>query len=165
MSLHCQHCGATASRSYIQRASLQDARTLKVFWGSFTGAKFTRDELDHVFMVKLTGADGMSRIIGAVEALPCGNGAIYLCRLKVANGFRRQGLGALLVDAVLGEAKQRGCTTVFVVTKHRPGAPSVRLMQRFGALPVTKYRMFLSVSPQILERYNGKQNLFWQLFV
>ena len=165
MSLYCRRCGAVAVGPYIQRATSQDARPLKAFWGSFTGAQFTSDELEHVFVVKLMGADGASRIIGAVEALPCGNSAIYLCRLKVANGFRRQGLGALLVDAVLGEAKQCGCTSVFVVTKCRPEAPSVRLMQRFGALCIAKNRMLLSVPSQIIERYNEKQNFFWQLSV
>ena len=163
MSLYCRRCGAVAAGPYIQRATSQDARPLKAFWGSFTGAQFTSDELEHVFVVKLMGADGASRIIGAVEALPCGNSAIYLCRLKVANGFRRQGLGALLVDAVLGEAKQRGCTSVFVVTKCRPEAPSVRLIRRLGALCIAKNRMLLRVPSQIIERYNEKQNFFWQL--
>ena len=79
-----------------------------------------------IFVAVLDG-----EVVGTCAALPPENGSIELAKLAVAPKAQGRGLGRLLVERVIGFARERGVRRIVLWSASRLG-PALRLYETLG---------------------------------
>jgi len=110
-----------AAAQALEERLFPDPWTVPMFWSELAGMPETRDYV-------VAEVDGV--VVGYAGLYVAGRDA-DVQTVAVDPARQREGLGALLLDALLGEASRRGCTRVTLEVR-ADNAPARALYERRG---------------------------------